>query len=87
MGILFGFAPWIVYWVLVGNVPFHIAALVALVIAVTGLAVGRATRTPGRSLDSGAAATFLVLTAVTMPASQSIAQRWALPLSIAGILR
>jgi hypothetical protein len=86
VGILFGFAPWIVYWVLVGNVPFLIAALVALAIAVTGLAVGRATRTPGRSLEIGAAATFLVLTAVTMPASQSVAQRWALPLSIAGIL-
>ena len=28
MGILSGFAPWIVYWVLVGNVPF-LAAVVA----------------------------------------------------------
>ena len=34
MGILFGFAPWIVYWVLVGNVPFKTAVLVALGIAV-----------------------------------------------------
>jgi hypothetical protein len=86
VGILFGFAPWIVYWVLVGNVPFLIAALVALAIAVTGLAVGRATGTPGRTLEIGAVATFLVLTAVTLPASQSVTQRWALPLSIAGIL-
>ena len=37
---LFGFAPWIVYWVLVGNVPFETAVLVALGIAVAGLVVG-----------------------------------------------
>jgi hypothetical protein len=86
VGILFGFAPWIVYWVLVGNVPFLVAALVALTITLTGLAIGRATRTPGRILEIGAAATFLVLTAVTLLVSRSVAQRWALPLSIAGIL-
>ena len=44
MGILFGFAPWIVYWVLVGNVPFLVAALVALAIAVAGLVDRAATR-------------------------------------------
>ena len=27
---LFGFAPWIVYWVLVGNVPFAAAAYAAV---------------------------------------------------------
>ncbi|MGA7132184.1 MAG: hypothetical protein WBZ15_07575 [Mycobacterium sp.] len=86
MGILFGFAPWIAYWALVGNVPFLIAALVALAIAVAGLAVGRLTRTPGRTLEIGSGATFLILTAVTLLASRSVVQRWALPLSIAGLL-
>jgi hypothetical protein len=85
VGILFGFAPWIVYWVLVGNVPFLVAALVALTIAVTGLVVGRATRTPGRTLEIGAVGTFLVLTAVTLLPSQSFIERWAEPLSNAGI--
>ena len=77
MGILFGFAPWIVYWVLVGNVPFLVAVLVALAIAVVGLVVGRATRTPGRALEIGAVATFLVLTAATLLLSPSLIQRWA----------
>jgi len=86
VGILFGFAPWIVYWALVGNVPFLIAALVALAIAVTGLAVGRLNRTPGRTLEIGSGATFLILTAVTLLASRSVVQRWVLPLSIAGLL-
>ena len=86
MGILFGFAPWIVYWVLVGNVPLLVAALVALTIAVVGLVVSRATRLPARPLEIGAVGTFLVLTAATLSLSPSATQRWALPLSIAGML-
>jgi len=86
VGILFGFAPWLVYWVLVGNVPFVVAAVVALAIAVGGLAVGRLSRTPGRILEIGSGATFLMLTAVTLLVSPSVAQRWLLPLSIVGIL-
>ena len=85
MGILFGFAPWIVYWVLVGNVPLLIAVLVALAIAVVGLLVSRATRIPVRALEIGAVGTFLVLTAATLLATQSLTERWALPLSNAGI--
>jgi hypothetical protein len=85
VGILFGFAPWIVYWVLVGNVPFVAAVSVALAIAVTGLVVGRATRTPGRALEIGAVGTFLVLTAVTLLLRRSFIEQWALPLSDAGI--
>jgi len=37
---LFGFAPWIVYWVLVGNVPFAAAALVALAISIDIALIG-----------------------------------------------
>jgi hypothetical protein len=86
VGILFGFAPWLVYWTLVGNVPFLVAASVALAISVVGLAAGRITRTLGRTLELGSGATFLVVTAVTLLASRSVVQRWVLPLSIAGIL-
>jgi len=86
VGILFGFAPWIVYWVLVGNVPSLIAALVALALAVVGLAVSRATRLPARPLEIGAVATFLVLTAATVLLSPSVIERWAQPVSIAAIL-
>lgn len=85
MGILFGVAPWIVYWVLVGNVPCLAAALVALAIAVTGLVVGRAAHTPGGTLEIGAIGTFSVLTAVTLLMSQSFIEQWALPFSNAGI--
>jgi hypothetical protein len=86
VGILFGFAPWIVYWVLVGNVPSLIAALVALAVGVVGLAVSRATRIPARPLEIGSVATFLVLTAATVLVSPSVTERWAQPVSIAAIL-
>jgi hypothetical protein len=86
VGILFGFAPWIVYWVLIGNVPSLIAALVALAVAVVGLAVSRATRIPPRPLEIGAVATFLVLTAATVLLSPSVIERWAQPASIVAIL-
>jgi hypothetical protein len=86
VGILFGFAPWIVYWVLVGNVPFRTAVLVALAIAVLSFVIGRVKRTPGRTLEIGAIGTFLVLTVLTFTLSQSFMERWMQPLSNAGIL-
>jgi len=86
VGIILGFAPWIVYWVLVGNAPLLVAASVAFAIAVAGLAAGYLTRRPRRSLEVGSAATFLVLTMLTVLVSPSVVQRWALPLSFAGIL-
>lgn len=85
MGILFGFAPWIVYWVLVGNVPFITAAVVALTIAVAGLAISRGKAAPGRTLEIGAVGTFLVLTVLTLLLSQSVLEQGILPLSDAGI--
>ena len=85
MGILFGFAPWIVYWVLVGNVPFSTAVLVALAIAVLSFVIGRVKRTPGRTFEIGAIGTFLVLTVLTFTLSQSFMERWMQPLSNAGI--
>ncbi len=85
MGILFGFAPWIVYWVLVGNVPFSTAVLVALGIAVLAFVIARLRNAPGLTLEIGAIATFLVLTVLTFTVTQSFMERWIQPLSNAGI--
>jgi hypothetical protein len=86
VGILVGLAPWIVYWVLVGNVPFAVAALVALVVAVAAMAGRRVTGKPQGLLEIGSVATFLVLSILTFALSASAAGRWMLPLSIAGLL-
>jgi hypothetical protein len=82
---LFCLAPWIVYWVLVGNVPFAAAALVALVIAVAVVAVGHSAGKPWELFQIGSAAVFLLLTVLTCALGDSFGQRWMLPLSIAGI--
>ncbi|MDT5335937.1 MAG: hypothetical protein QOD90_1442 [Mycobacterium sp.] len=86
MGILAGFAPWIVYWVLVGNVPFTAAVLAALAIAVLSFALGRVRGRPGKTLEIGAIGTFSVLTVLTFALSQSVMERWIQPLSNVGIL-
>lgn len=85
MGILFGFAPWIVYWILVGNVPFVTAVLVAFAVAVAALVVSRLGGSPGRTLEIGAVATFFLLTVLTFTGSQGFMERWIQPLSTAGI--
>ena len=83
VGILSGFVPWIVYWVLVGNVPFVTAVLVALAIAVAALVIGRAG--PGRTLEIGAVGTFVGLTVLTLLLSGWFLERWIQPASIAAI--
>ena len=85
MSILVGFAPWIVYWVLVGNVPFETAVLVALATAVGGLVIGRVRKAPGQTFEIGAVATFLALTILTLSVSQAFMERWMQPLSNVGI--
>src|ERR1700739_4655562 len=77
--------PWIVYWVLVGNVPFTTAVLAALAVSVLTFVVGRVKGSPGRTLEIGAVATFLVLTVLTFTLSESFMERWIQPLSNAGI--
>ena len=86
MGILLGLAPWIVYWVLVGNAPFTVAALVAAVVAVAAFVLGQVRGGPGRILEIGALATFLVLTVLSFALSEPFLQKWLLPLSNAGLL-
>jgi hypothetical protein len=55
VGILFGFVPWVVYWVFVGNIPFTVAVLVALVIAVAPRGI------PRRLQHKGALTTVFLL--------------------------
>ncbi|MBB2990202.1 hypothetical protein FHR72_001670 [Mycolicibacterium iranicum] len=85
MGIIFGFAPWIVYWVLVGNVPFAAAVLIALAVSVAAVVAARLAGSPGRTLEIGAVATFLILAVLTFTVSTDFMERWLQPLSNAGI--
>ncbi|UEA32593.1 hypothetical protein LK466_12575 [Mycobacterium avium subsp. avium] len=85
MGMLFGLAPWIVYWVLVGNVPFVAAVLVALALAAVSLGLGGVLRRRWQLFDFASVAVLLVLAVLAFTLSESFLQRWILPLSNAGI--
>ncbi|GFG87486.1 hypothetical protein [Mycolicibacter algericus] len=83
MGVLVWFAPWAVYWVLAGNAPLSIAALVALTVAVAVMVGDR--ESSARPLGVGAVATFAVLAVLAVLPLANWAQRWALPLSFAAL--
>ncbi|OBF02090.1 hypothetical protein [Mycobacterium sp. 852002-10029_SCH5224772] len=85
MGMLFGLAPWIVYWVLVGNVPFAAAVLVALAVAAASLGLGGATGRRWQLFDFASVAVLLILAVLTFTLSQPFVERWILTLSNAGI--
>ncbi|MGV0051226.1 hypothetical protein ACRU43_18550 [Mycobacterium colombiense] len=85
MGMLFGLAPWIVYWVLVGNVPFAAAVLVALAIAAASLGLGGVLGRKWQFFDFASAAVLLVLAVLAFTLSDLFLERWILPLSNAGI--
>ncbi|WP_433783606.1 acyl-CoA thioester hydrolase/BAAT C-terminal domain-containing protein [Actinomycetospora sp. CA-101289] len=86
MGYVLGFLPWIVYWVLVGNVPFELAILVAAAISAIGLLVGRIRHVPPKTLDVGSLAVFLVLAVVAFLVPDDVLERWIQPLGNAGLL-
>lgn len=81
MGVLLWFAPWGLYWVLVGNAPPVIAAVVALAAALAAAATGREPSL--RVLAGGALATFTLL--AVLPWGCAAALSWLLPLSFAGL--
>jgi hypothetical protein len=83
---MLGFLPWIVYWILVGNVGFETSILVALGVAV---AVNIATYARTRSLklfEAGAIVIFLILLIVSLAGEDDFLERWIQPLSNLGIL-
>jgi hypothetical protein len=85
VGILFGFAPWIVYWVLVGNVPFQAAAVVALAVALTAFAFGRSTGKSAGTFEIGSIAALFALTVLTFALSELSMERWLPALGNTGI--
>ena len=86
MAFVVGFLPWIVYWVLVGNVPFQLAVLVAVPVSGLALLVGRLRHLPGRTLDTGTLVVFVVLAVLAFVVPDDVLERWLQPLGNAGLL-
>jgi uncharacterized membrane protein len=75
MGILLGFAPWIVFWVLVGNNTFQHAAWAALAAAVIVNAKGL-NKKNYKVLDIGTLLFFLVQAVITLFAEPVWLETW-----------
>ena len=85
MGFALGFLPWVLYWALIGNVPFRLAAVVVLVVAIAVQVLGRLRRQPWRSLEVGSLAVFALLTVAAFLVDDDVLARWMQPLSNLGI--
>src|SRR6478672_9184432 len=85
MGFALGFLPWVLYWALIGNVPFRLAAVLVLVVAIAVQVLGRLRRQPWRSLEVGSLAVFALLTLAAFLVDDDVLVRWMQPLSNLGI--
>lgn len=79
------FVPWIVYWVLVGNVSFGTAVVVAfaLTVLIAGSALPRGRRL--KVLEVGGVVVFAVLLGLTFLGEERFLERWIQPLTNAGL--
>lgn len=85
MGFVIGFLPWILYWALVGNVPFRVVVCIVFVVAVATQVVSRLRRQPWRSLEVGSLAVFALLAVAAFVFDDAFLEKWLQPLSNLGI--
>ncbi len=85
MGIVVGFIPWIVYWILVGNVPFTTAVTIAFAITLLIQIALRIRGQPLRTLDIGNLIVFAVLLLGAYLVPDNVLERWLQPLSSLGL--
>src|SRR6478752_3408659 len=85
MGIVIGFVPWIVYWILVGNIPFTTAVTIAFAITLLTQIILRTRKQPLHTLDVGNLVVFAVLTLAAYLVPNNVLERWLQPLSSLGL--
>src|SRR3954451_21357735 len=85
MNVFAGFAPWIVYWILIGSVSFRTAVLIAfllsLIVTVQSLVRGS---TP-KLLEVGGTIAFAILVVVTFATDDHFLEQWIQPLTNASL--
>jgi dienelactone hydrolase len=86
MNVFAGFAPWIVYWILIGSVSFRTAVLIAFLLSliVTVQSILHGARP--KLLEVGGAIAFAVLVVVTFATNDDFLERWIQPLTNAALL-
>ena len=85
MGIVIGFIPWIVYWILVGNVPFTTAVTIAFAITLLITVLMGVRKQRIGSLDIGNLLVFTGLALAAFLVPDDVLERWLQPLSSLGL--
>ena len=85
MGFVLGFLPWILYWILVGNIDFRLAICIALAVAVAAQVITRLRKQPWRSLDVGSLVIFVLLAVISFVVDDAVLESWLQPLSNLGL--
>src|SRR4030095_16419523 len=80
-----GFVPWIVYWILVGNVPFLTAVLAGLALALVINISSLVRRQLLMVLAAGTAVVFAIFVIMALTLSDDFLERWLQPLGNAGL--
>src|SRR3954451_13379614 len=85
MNVFAGFAPWIVYWILIGSVSFRTAVLIAfllsLIVTVQSLVRGG----KPKLLEVGGTIAFAILVVITFASNDHFLERWIQPLTNASL--
>ena len=84
-GYFSGFAPWIVYWILSGNVPFRTSMLVAFLLSLVLVASSLVRGKDLKVLEVGDAIAFGVLTALAFATNDAFLERWIQPIGNAAL--
>ena len=85
MSFVLGFAPWILFWVLVGNTGFVVAVACATGAAAVGLVISRRREHRWRSLDVGTTVVFVVLLVAALSLDDTVLERWLQPVGNLGL--
>lgn len=85
-GVFASFAPWIAFWILVGNVDFRLALLVACALAVVHAAREARASSGAKVLDVGTAIAFAALLALASLGEEAFLERWMQPLANGALL-
>jgi tryptophan-rich sensory protein len=85
-GYVSGLLPWIVYWILVGNVSFRLAVLIAFGVAAFQLFQAFTQGALLTSLEVGSTLAFAVLTILTYATDDRFLERWIQPITSGALL-
>jgi hypothetical protein len=85
MSIFSGLAPWIVYWILVGNVSFRTAVLIAFGASIVVFAHTIANGHRPKVLEIGSVIVFAIVTVITLATDDHFVEQWIQPITNGGL--